>query len=217
MGLDPSTTLHDVRWGDDFNGQFVWVFEISGSVPASHLAAGTPAPPACGSPRSTSRWVEARYVASPGRVRSCGPACTCWTEYSTTTSDTAGGRTARRGDRAPVAGDQLRMAHDACRALRRQPGPVHGPSQGQPCPGGLCPRRRTSRPGPCRQGCHFRTSWASPCTFVATSTWTANEFDGKAGPCPEPGRPFSWRRFLRRAPSRRQKVLTSVASGRRSR
>jgi L-fucose isomerase-like protein len=40
MGLDPSTTLHDVRWGDDFDGQFVWVFEISGSVPASHLANG---------------------------------------------------------------------------------------------------------------------------------------------------------------------------------
>ncbi len=40
MGLDPSTTLHDVRWGDEFNGQFVWVFEISGSVPASHLEGG---------------------------------------------------------------------------------------------------------------------------------------------------------------------------------
>jgi hypothetical protein len=37
MGLDPSTTLHDVRWGDEFDGDFVWVFEISGSVPASHL------------------------------------------------------------------------------------------------------------------------------------------------------------------------------------
>jgi len=36
MGLDPATTLHDVRWGDDYDGQFVWVFEISGSVPASH-------------------------------------------------------------------------------------------------------------------------------------------------------------------------------------
>ncbi len=36
MGLDPATTLHDVRWGEDFDGQFVWVFEISGSVPASH-------------------------------------------------------------------------------------------------------------------------------------------------------------------------------------
>jgi L-fucose isomerase, C-terminal domain len=36
IGLDPSTTLHDVRWGDDWEGRFVWVFEISGSVPASH-------------------------------------------------------------------------------------------------------------------------------------------------------------------------------------
>lgn len=36
MGLDPATTLHDVRWGEEYQGEFVWVFEISGSVPASH-------------------------------------------------------------------------------------------------------------------------------------------------------------------------------------
>jgi len=36
MGLDPSTTLHDIRWGAEHEGRFVWVFEISGSVPASH-------------------------------------------------------------------------------------------------------------------------------------------------------------------------------------
>ena len=36
MGLDPSTTLHDIRWGEEYDGQYVWVFEISGSVPASH-------------------------------------------------------------------------------------------------------------------------------------------------------------------------------------
>jgi hypothetical protein len=36
MGLDPATTLHDLRWGEEFDGQFVWVLEISGSVPASH-------------------------------------------------------------------------------------------------------------------------------------------------------------------------------------
>lgn len=40
MGLDPATTLHDVRWGEDHDGQFVWVFEISGSVPPSHFADG---------------------------------------------------------------------------------------------------------------------------------------------------------------------------------
>jgi hypothetical protein len=40
MGLDPATTLHDVRWGEEHDGQFVWVWEISGSVPASHLVGG---------------------------------------------------------------------------------------------------------------------------------------------------------------------------------
>ena len=44
MGLDPATTLHDVRWGRHFKGDqlddFVWVFEISGAVPPSHFARG---------------------------------------------------------------------------------------------------------------------------------------------------------------------------------
>ncbi|GAA3936895.1 fucose isomerase [Microbacterium soli] len=37
MGLEPDTTLHDVRWGEEYDGRFVWSYEISGSVPASHL------------------------------------------------------------------------------------------------------------------------------------------------------------------------------------
>ena len=40
MGLDPANTLHDVRWGEEWDGQFVWVYEISGSVPPSHFANG---------------------------------------------------------------------------------------------------------------------------------------------------------------------------------
>ncbi|WP_431278990.1 fucose isomerase [Leifsonia poae] len=36
MGFDPANTLHDIRWGEEYDGEFVWVFEISGSVPASH-------------------------------------------------------------------------------------------------------------------------------------------------------------------------------------
>lgn len=40
LGLDPANTLHDIRWGEDYDGQFVWVFEISGSVPPSHFADG---------------------------------------------------------------------------------------------------------------------------------------------------------------------------------
>ncbi|WP_246955061.1 fucose isomerase [Brachybacterium sp. Marseille-Q7125] len=40
MGMDPATTLHDVRWGEEYDGQYVWVWEISGSVPPSHFADG---------------------------------------------------------------------------------------------------------------------------------------------------------------------------------
>ncbi|MBA3428521.1 MAG: fucose isomerase [Actinobacteria bacterium] len=36
LGLDPATTLHDLRWGEVYDGEFVWTFQISGSVPASH-------------------------------------------------------------------------------------------------------------------------------------------------------------------------------------
>jgi hypothetical protein len=44
MNLDPATTLHDVRWGEQYKGSgidgFVWVYQISGAVPASHIAGG---------------------------------------------------------------------------------------------------------------------------------------------------------------------------------
>lgn len=37
LGLDPETTLHDIRYGEEFEGKFVWVFEISGAAPANHF------------------------------------------------------------------------------------------------------------------------------------------------------------------------------------
>ncbi len=40
LGFDPETTLHDVRYGEQYGGEFVWVFEISGSVPPNHLIGG---------------------------------------------------------------------------------------------------------------------------------------------------------------------------------
>ena len=40
LGFDPSSTLHDVRWGREYNGQFVWVFLISGSAPPNHFIGG---------------------------------------------------------------------------------------------------------------------------------------------------------------------------------
>jgi L-fucose isomerase-like protein len=40
MGMAPETTLHDVRFGEEYNGQFVWVLEISGAVPPAHFVDG---------------------------------------------------------------------------------------------------------------------------------------------------------------------------------
>ena len=44
LGLDPATTLHDLRWGEHYTGDgiddFVWVFLISGAAPASHFIGG---------------------------------------------------------------------------------------------------------------------------------------------------------------------------------
>ena len=44
LGFDPSTTLHDLRWGEHYTGgeidAYVWVFEISGAAPASHFSGG---------------------------------------------------------------------------------------------------------------------------------------------------------------------------------
>jgi len=40
FGLPSETTLHDIRWGSDYDGRFYWDFEISGSVPFAHLKGG---------------------------------------------------------------------------------------------------------------------------------------------------------------------------------
>ena len=44
LGLAPETTLHDVRYGENFGHgkaqRFVWTLEISGSVPPAHFARG---------------------------------------------------------------------------------------------------------------------------------------------------------------------------------
>jgi hypothetical protein len=40
LGFDPETTLHDVRYGEEYEGEFVWVFEISGAAPPRHFIGG---------------------------------------------------------------------------------------------------------------------------------------------------------------------------------
>jgi hypothetical protein len=40
LGLPSETTLHDIRWGSEFEGEFTWDFEISGAVPFGLLKGG---------------------------------------------------------------------------------------------------------------------------------------------------------------------------------
>jgi hypothetical protein len=40
LGFDPETTLHDLRYGEEYRGEFVWVFEISGAAPPRHFIGG---------------------------------------------------------------------------------------------------------------------------------------------------------------------------------
>ncbi|MXW82404.1 MAG: fucose isomerase [Rhodothermaceae bacterium] len=40
LGYPPETTLHDVRWGDQYDDSFVWVFQISGAAPPAHFIGG---------------------------------------------------------------------------------------------------------------------------------------------------------------------------------
>jgi hypothetical protein len=40
LELEPETTLHDLRYGEQYNGDFVWVLEISGAAPPNHFIGG---------------------------------------------------------------------------------------------------------------------------------------------------------------------------------
>jgi hypothetical protein len=40
LGQPTENTLHDIRWGDDYEGQYVWVLLISGAAPPEHFTGG---------------------------------------------------------------------------------------------------------------------------------------------------------------------------------
>ena len=40
LGFDPETTLHDLRYGEVYGRDFVWVLEISGAAPPQHFIGG---------------------------------------------------------------------------------------------------------------------------------------------------------------------------------
>ncbi len=40
LGFAPENTLHDLRWGAEFDGDYVWVLLISGAAPPAHFIGG---------------------------------------------------------------------------------------------------------------------------------------------------------------------------------
>jgi hypothetical protein len=40
LGFAPENTLHDLRWGQSYDGDYVWVLLISGAAPPAHFAGG---------------------------------------------------------------------------------------------------------------------------------------------------------------------------------
>ena len=40
LGYDPENTLHDVRYGEQYGDDFVWVLQISGAAPPKHFVDG---------------------------------------------------------------------------------------------------------------------------------------------------------------------------------
>ena len=164
MGLEPDTTLHDVRWGDEYDGRFVWVFEISGSVPASHNG---------GYDKSWSMRQPPMYFPLGGGTLSgvSKPGSVVWSRVfimdgalhvdigRATALALPEEETERR-----LTGHDAAVADHARRPARRHPRPVHGPAQGQPP--ATSPTPPTTRPpiGPCTPRPRCSTSSASGCT-----------------------------------------------------
>jgi hypothetical protein len=40
LGFAPENTLHDLRWGAEYDGEYVWVLLISGAAPPAHFIGG---------------------------------------------------------------------------------------------------------------------------------------------------------------------------------
>ena len=40
LGFDPSNTLHDVRWGEEYENDYIWLLQISGAAPPNHFIGG---------------------------------------------------------------------------------------------------------------------------------------------------------------------------------
>ena len=153
MGLDPATTLHDIRWGDDYDGRVrlgLRDLRLGAGLAQRRLRKTLRDAAAADVLPARRRHADRRLE---DRARSSGPGSSSWTARCTSTS-VAGTcrRAAAGGDPAPPGRDHPAVADHARRAARRQPRSADGPAQGQPRPGRLRPGRRRRRPSGDRQG-----------------------------------------------------------------
>ena len=133
MGQPVENTLHDLRWGDfDQSGttdDYVWVFEISGSVPPAQLIGG---------------WAGATGERQPGMYFRLGgstikgisrPGEIVWSRVFIADGklnlDIGRAKVIElplARNAAPLGRDHAAMADYACRHIRRQPRPDDGPA-----------------------------------------------------------------------------------------
>ena len=159
LGLDPSTTLHDVRWGEHYKGDgldaFVWLLQISGAAPANHFTGGYAG-------ASSERQPAMYFPLGGGSLKGVGkPGEIVWSrvfvEGGTLHADLGRGtvvtlpaaETERRWKQTTYA-----MAHRECGLPRRRPESIHGPPPRQPRQRCVCALSRGSRQGDCDQGRH---------------------------------------------------------------
>ncbi len=86
LGQPVESTLHDIRWGEAFGGDYVWVLLISGAAPPAHFVKGWKGAEASASRPCISRTAGARSGEFPNQVRLCGPASMSKTSRCTWTS-----------------------------------------------------------------------------------------------------------------------------------
>ncbi len=159
MHLDPATTLHDVRWGEHYRGggidDFVWVFQISGAVPASHIAGGY-------AKASSERQPPMYFRLGGGTLKGiCKPGHVVWSRVFVEGRHAAcrhgpgnRHRTACGRDGAPAKVGHPPVAHHACAAARHHARPVYGTASCEPSERRLRPDKPGSRSGAGGQSSH---------------------------------------------------------------
>ncbi len=139
LGLPPETTLHDLRYGENFDSQFVWVFEISGAVPPEHNVDGYKGTVSERQPPMYFRLGggSLKGVSKPGEIVWSRVFIEDWKTQRRYRPRSCH-RAAKGGNGAQMADHHASMADYACCAVWHLPGSNDGAAQGESRPGCLC-------------------------------------------------------------------------------